>query len=102
MATVYKAESDKLGVVALKVMDPVVAEDHEYRERFFREGRAAAKLRHPNLVRALDAGFAGGFYYLAMELVEGDDLRQRIEEEGKVPEALALSVAQSVCLALDE
>jgi serine/threonine protein kinase len=103
MATVYRAEHERLRkTVALKVMDPVVAEDEEYRERFLREARAAAKLNHQNLVRALDAGFIGGFYFISMELVEGVDLRKRIEDGGPLPEKEALSVGISVCHALDE
>ncbi|MBI3724915.1 serine/threonine protein kinase, partial [bacterium] len=103
MATVYRAEHLALKrTVALKVMDPAVAEDKEYRERFFREARAAAKLNHRNIVRAIDSGFSNGFYFIAMELVEGDDLRRRIEADGKVKEDLALSIAISVANALDE
>jgi serine/threonine-protein kinase len=103
MATVYRAEQERLQKnVALKIMDPVVAEDEEYRERFLREARAAAKLNHQNLVRALDAGCAGGFYYIAMELVEGRDLRKKIEEEGALTEKEAFPIAISVCHALEE
>src|SRR2546421_12983322 len=102
MATVYRAEQERLRkTVALKVMDPVVAGDEEYRERFLREARAAAKLNHQNLVRALDAGCSGGFYFIAMELVEGVDLRKKIEEEGALPEKEALGIAISVCHALE-
>ena len=103
MATVYRAEHERLRkTVALKVMDPVVAEDDEYRERFLREARAAAKLNHQNLVRALDAGFTGGFYFISMELVEGVDLRKRIEDKGALSEKEAFSIGISVCHALDE
>src|SRR5437879_5840113 len=103
MATVYRAQHERLGkTVALKVMDEVVAEDDEYRERFLREARAAAKLNHQNLVRALDSGCANGVYYLAMELVEGDDLRRRIEQEGKIQEHVALKISLSVAHALEE
>lgn len=103
MATVYRAQHERLGkTVALKVMDPVVAEDDEYRERFLREARAAAKLNHQNLVRALDSGFADGVYYIAMELVEGDDLRRRIEAENRIAEHVALKIALSVAHALEE
>jgi hypothetical protein len=103
MATVYRAEHERLRkIVALKVMDPLVAEDEEYRERFLREARAAAKLNHQNIVRALDAGQGGGFYYIAMELVEGVDLRRRIEDDGTLPEREALEIGISVAHALEE
>src|SRR5207237_1285218 len=97
MAVVYRAEHERLRKPgALKVMDPIVAQDDEYRERFLREARAAAKLNHENLVRALDAGYANGVHYIAMELVDGTDLRLRIEEEGTLPEDEALKIAISI------
>ncbi|MDX1384134.1 MAG: serine/threonine-protein kinase, partial [Thermoanaerobaculia bacterium] len=69
--------------VALKVLPPAVAADEAVRERFRREARAVAKLRHPGIARlyefgeAEEAGSAGKTLYLAMELVRGETLQTR-------------------------
>lgn len=101
MATVYRAVHEGLDkVVALKVLHPQVAEDPEYRGRFLREGRAAARLDHPNLVRAFEAGQHEGHYYLSMELIEGEDLALRLDREGKLDPEEALRIGIEVCKAL--
>jgi len=63
-------------VVALKVMHQKVMDSSAAVERFQREVRAAAKLSHPNIVHAYDAGQADGAHYLVMEFVEGTNLRE--------------------------
>ena len=70
--------------VAIKVLPmPLAGEDFERAERFQRESRAASLLNHPNIVSIYDADCAQGFYYIAMELVEGRTLRQLIDAGGK-------------------
>ena len=67
MGVVYKAY--QVGMdrkVALKLLSPRLADDASFVERFFREARAAAKLRHPNIVSAYDCGVAAGSHYLAL------------------------------------
>lgn len=101
MATVYRAVHEGLQKpVALKVLRQHVAEDPEYRERFLREGRAAARLDHPNLVRAYEAGRVGGHYYLSMELIEGEDLALRLDREVRLSPEEALRIAIEVARAL--
>lgn len=101
MATVYRALHEGLQkTVALKVLHAHVAEDPEYRERFLREGRAAARLDHPNLVRAYEAGRIGGQYYLSMELVEGEDLALRLDREGQLSPEEALRIGIELAKAL--
>ena len=101
MATVYRALHEGLDkVVALKVLHTAVADDPEYRGRFLREGRAAARLDHPNLVRAFEAGHKGGRYYLSMELIEGEDLALRLDREGKLAPEEALRIGIELCKAL--
>ncbi len=83
MGIVYKAEDPNLDrVVALKtIVLEVDAEGRkEYEKRFFLEAKAAGKLNHPNIVTVYDFGEADGVAYLAMELVEGADLRLRLKE----------------------
>lgn len=74
---------------ALKVLDPDVAEEKpEYEKRFLREAKLATRMRHPNLVAVHDAGydFGKGIYYLVMDYVKGNTLRDIIAFEGAQPE----------------
>jgi eukaryotic-like serine/threonine-protein kinase len=76
MATVYKAKQEALDrIVAIKVLPPKMNENQEFVERFYREGRAAARLAHNNIVQAYDVGQApDGFHYFVMEYIEGKTL----------------------------
>ncbi len=68
MAFVYKARQLSLDrIVAIKILPKRFTENPEYVERFYREGKAAAKLNHPNIVQAIDVGEAGGYHYFVME-----------------------------------
>src|SRR5438094_1811017 len=90
--------------VALKVI--VVPEaartSHALRERFLREARAAAALRHPNVAAVFQFGASpdGRHCYYAMELVEGETLEARVRREGPVNPKLALEIAIQVSRAL--
>ena len=64
------------GRIALKVLGRDLADDERFRRRFLRESKLAASLDHPHVVPILDAGEEGGVLYLAMEHVEGVDLRE--------------------------
>jgi serine/threonine-protein kinase len=83
MAIVYRAEQLSLGrEVALKVLAPSIADDREFRERFRREGKHVAALEHPNIVAIHDFGVAGGRLFLAMRLVRGVTLAERLRDGG--------------------
>lgn len=85
MGTVYEAEQLPNGErVALKVVTGSFAGDAIANERFFREGRLVAKVRHPNVVRLLDLGVDGGRPFFTMELLEGEPLSQRLAREGRL------------------
>lgn len=77
MATVYLAEQ---GIfereVALKVMSKALADDPSFGQRFFREARIVSRLMHPNIVTVHDVGEHEGYYYLAMEYIDGGDLKK--------------------------
>jgi eukaryotic-like serine/threonine-protein kinase len=98
MGIVYKAEDPNLDrVVALKtiILEADAEGRKEYQKRFFLEAKAAGKLNHPNIVTAFDFGEEDGVAYLAMELVEGADLRQRLKE-GAVAPLDAVDIAQQI------
>src|SRR5665811_2274773 len=104
MATVYLAIDRRLDrEVALKVMHPHLAEGttgSEFVARFRREARAAARLTHPGLVAVLDQGVDGENSYLAMEYVDGTNLRHRLQDDAPFTVEEALRTAESVLAAL--
>lgn len=100
-ATVYRALDPLLDrQVALKVLHPHLASDVSTRERFVREGRALARVRHPNIVQVFDAGEADGRVYIAMELVEGRSLVDVLRERGRFSLAEVVQVTDQVAGAL--
>src|ERR1700760_4493715 len=85
MAEVFRARDEGLDrVVALKVLTPALAQDAEFRERFIRESRAAARVDHPHIIPVHAAGEDAGVLYLAMRFVPGGDLRTVIASEGRL------------------
>ena len=101
MATVYEALDTRLDrTVALKVMNPALAEDPDFVSRFRREARAAAQLTHPHVVAVYDQGETDGIPYLAMEYVPGQTLRDVLREHGPLTPEQALTVLDPVLEAL--
>jgi len=102
MATVFKARQLSLDrVVAIKVLPKRLSENVEYVERFYKEGKAAAKLNHANIVQAIDVGEASGYHYFVMEYVEGDTLHELLDEKKVLPEADALGYIIQIARALE-
>ena len=82
MATVYRAIQKNLNrEVALKVLAPHYNHDTEFIERFHREARSAASLTHPNIITIYDEGTISGVHFMAMALVTGEDLHNRVKRE---------------------
>ena len=70
--------------VALKVLAAELARDERFRRRFLRETELAATLNHPNIVRTIASGDEDGTLYLAMDYVEGSDLRGLLRRVGRL------------------
>ncbi len=101
MAVVFKAKQLSLDrIVALKVLPKKFMSDPQFVERFYAEGRAAARLNHPNIVQAIDVGQAGDFHYFVMEFVEGHTVFDRISQKGPYGEKDAIRVVTQIAEAL--
>ena len=98
MGIVYKAEDPSLNrAVAVKtiMMSPDAAERAEYEARFLQEAKAAGGLNHPNIIIVHDIGREGDIAYMAMELLEGVDLRE-VMKRGRIPPPSAIDIAAQV------
>ncbi len=102
MGVVYRGEDTKLNrPVALKFLNPVIAESAEVVELFRSEARALARLNHPNIVQIYAFGEEKGWLYFAMELVAGVTLGETLEADGRLrPDRVAVLVRQ-ICEALE-
>src|SRR5215471_1281674 len=102
MGAVYLAEEISGGRrVALKVLAPELARDERFRQRFLRESVIAAGLDHPSIVRTFASGDEDGVLYLAMEYVDGADLRALLQREGTLDPQRAVALVAYVANALD-
>ena len=100
--TVYRARQLSLDrLVAVKILWPKLATDAEYTANFLQEARAAAKLSHPNIVQAIEAGVHEGVWFFVMELVEGGNLHEYLVGSGPATERAALELAWHMVQALD-
>ncbi|HYN03505.1 MAG TPA: serine/threonine-protein kinase [Vicinamibacteria bacterium] len=98
MGEVYKAHDPLLNrYVALKTISPSLAADSEFRERFKREAQSAARLNHPNIVTVFDFGEESGITYMAMELLEGLDLREALRRRSLGHLGRKLEVMVQLC-----
>jgi serine/threonine-protein kinase len=93
MARVYRAQHRALRkAVAIKIMAGPLLQRPHWRQRFVREGQAAAAVTHPNIVDITDVGVWEGQPYLVMELLHGEDLEQYLRRQGRLSEAEAASL----------
>jgi serine/threonine-protein kinase len=98
MGVVYRARDATLGrVVALKMLSADLGSDDELNQRFHREAEAIGRLNHPNIVTVYDLGDAEGHLYMAMELLEGDDLRALIERQWDISLADKARILAQIC-----
>src|SRR6188768_134125 len=93
MARVYRAQHEGLQrQVALKVLLDGHGKDNEGHERFLREARMIAAIKHPNVVNIFDVGVHQGRPYLVMELLEGMDLEAYVASQGPLEEPMLMDV----------
>ncbi len=101
MAVVYKAKQLSLDrTVAIKVLPKKFVQKSDYVERFYKEGRLAAKMNHNNIVQAIDVGEVGGLYYFVMEYVEGRTLYDDLSQGKIFDEREAIDIVIQVARAL--
>lgn len=101
MATVWKARQLSLDrIVAIKILPKRLSENPEFVDRFYKEGKAAARLNSPNVVQAVDVGEAQGYHYFVMEYVEGKTVYDDLAKGKVYSEAEALDVIIQVAKAL--
>jgi WD40 repeat protein/serine/threonine protein kinase len=94
MGEVYAAEDKRLGrKVALKLLPAVFTKDEKQVSRLQQEARAASALNHPNIITIYELGQLDSLHFIAMELIEGDTLRQNMQGSGiRVREALDVAI----------
>ena len=107
MATVYKAKQLSLDrEVAIKVLPRKMSENKEFVDRFYMEGKSAARLAHPNIVQAIDVGSTPeGYHYFVMEYIEGKTLYDMMQpppvgDNHAFSEDEALDITAQICDAL--
>jgi serine/threonine-protein kinase len=105
MATVYKARQLSLNrIVAVKILPRKMNENQEFVERFYKEGQAAARLSHNNIVQAIDVGSSpDGLHYFVMEYIEGktlyDVMAPKPQGDGK---SFSEAEALDICIQISE
>ena len=102
MGSVYRARRREGAgdFLAIKIMPAHMAGNPVLVKRFEQEFRAASRLDHPNIVRALDYGETNGVPYLVMEFVEGESLGQRLQRDGRISETEAIRIVAQVAQGL--
>jgi len=102
MGVVYRARHRTMDrIVAIKLLRPELLTDARAAERFERECRAVARLSHPNIVLAFDAGQEAGRHYLVMEFLQGIVLSEKVRRDGSLPQRQALEFVIQVAQGLE-
>ena len=102
MGAVYKGRQTSLDrLVAVKILPRAFSSDARYVERFRREARSAAAVRHPNIIEIHAIGEAEGYPFIAMEFIDGETLRARLEREGRLEPQRAMDFLKQTASALE-
>jgi serine/threonine protein kinase len=102
MGRVFECEHTEIGrKAAIKILHPVYSRTPEVVARFRMEARAASRIGHPNIIEVTDSGTTiDGSFYFVMELLEGIDLAQRLQQDKRLPVTDALQIGTQVAQAL--
>ncbi|MFZ2490047.1 MAG: serine/threonine-protein kinase [Thermoanaerobaculia bacterium] len=101
MGNVYKARELTLDrYVALKIVPEARAKEAQFIDRFRREAKIAARLRHPRIVSVHEVGQAGPFPYFSMDYIDGNTLRAIIGRRQALPQEDAISIVGEICRAV--
>ena len=104
MGVVYKARQVSIDrVIAIKMLNPQMASDQQWVQRFSNEARACSRLQHPNTIRMFDFGQSqqDGRYFLTMEFLDGQVLRGAIQQ-GPMPPSRVIKILIQCCASLAE
>ena len=102
MGVTYKAfDTRLLYPVCLRVINPIHLKSEASRQRFIREARLAAKLRHRNVASVFHLGTEGNEWYYAMEFIDGETLDETVKHDGPLGPRMALEIAAQVARALN-
>ncbi|WP_051350528.1 PASTA domain-containing protein [Caloramator sp. ALD01] len=102
MAIVYKAKDQLLNrYVAVKILKQEFTQDEDFVKKFKRESIAAASLTHPNIVSIFDVGEQDNIYYIVMEYIKGQTLKEYIKSNGKIGYKRVLDITLQIAMALD-
>jgi serine/threonine-protein kinase len=104
MGTVYRARQVSVDrIVAIKVLNPEIANDPQWVPRFINEAKACSKLQHPNTVRLIDFGQTReGLLFMAMEFLDGMAIRTAIDRFGRMQPQRAMKIIGQCCQSLSE
>jgi serine/threonine protein kinase len=103
MGSVYRVEDKKVNEeIALKLINPEIAQDRKIIDRFSHELKVARQISHRNVCRMYDLGEADGSHFITMEYVQGEDLRSLLKRIGRLPEDKALAISRQVADGLAE
>ena len=102
MGTVYKARQLSMDrVVALKILATELTDDETYVKRFLTEAKAVGKLNHENMVAGYDAGHSRGYYFFAMEYINGETILEIMRREQFIPVPFAINITYQTGKALE-
>jgi serine/threonine protein kinase len=101
-AYIYKAHNNPFDLDrVIKILKPSLIDEEDFFQRFRQEAQLTARLDHPNILRVFDTGVANGYFYIEMEYITGQTLREYMIANPRIPERDILSVASQVVKALE-